>query len=190
MLSLPVILRLPRPPILARTTDHLPCTSQATNNGENLLCPLYKNASLYRAELDSPAEVARPVGFGRSGAQAAVETGTHVRRGTLALKADGMHRCRGLGQFGTRWPTPLLQPHTPGRTYSEYAPAAPSPSDLKGPLPEKFSVGKNLKLKVCLTGVLRRTRAAGVSVVIDSRIGTTPCTAITANGSSRRTPLP
>ena len=63
-----------------------------------------------------------------------------------------MRRCRRLGgQFRRRWPSSLLQPQVggiAGRTYSEYAPAAPSPSDLKRPLPEKFSVGKNLKLKV------------------------------------------
>eukprot|EP00903_Cladosiphon_okamuranus_P008699 g8335.t1 len=44
----------------------------------------------------------------------------------------------------------VMPPHTAGRTYTEYAPAAPSPSDLKGPLPDKYSVGKNLKLKAVL----------------------------------------
>lgn len=33
------------------------------------------------------------------------------------------------------------------RKLSEYAPPPPSPSDLKSAMPEKFSVGKNLKLK-------------------------------------------
>ncbi len=53
-----------------------------------------------------------------------------------------MRRCRQVSQF-RRWPYAAGR-----RVYSEYAPAAPSPSDLKTPLPEKFSVGKNLKLKV------------------------------------------
>lgn len=41
----------------------------------------------------------------------------------------------------------LLQ-QTTRRTVSEYAPPPPSPNDLKAPLPEKFSLGKNNKLQV------------------------------------------
>ncbi|CAM9336095.1 unnamed protein product, partial [Ectocarpus sp. 12 AP-2014] len=66
---------------------------------------------------------------------------------TIACLAN-MRRCRELGHF-RRWSS-IVVPKSAGRTYSEYAPAAPSPNDLKAPLPEKYSVGKNLKLKAVL----------------------------------------
>ncbi|CAB1119944.1 unnamed protein product [Ectocarpus sp. CCAP 1310/34] len=59
-----------------------------------------------------------------------------------------MRRCRELGHL-RRWSS-IVVPKSARRTYSEYAPAAPSPNDLKAPLPEKYSVGKNLKLKAVL----------------------------------------
>lgn len=68
------------------------------------------------------------------------------------LSADIMRRCRHIGgQLSLsrqRNRLPLLPSQLISRAVSEYAPLAPSPNDLKAPLPEKYSVGKNLKLKV------------------------------------------
>ncbi|CAM9929577.1 unnamed protein product, partial [Ectocarpus sp. 12 AP-2014] len=59
-----------------------------------------------------------------------------------------MQRYRELCRL-RRWSS-IVVAKSAARTYSEYAPAAPSPNDLKAPLPEKYSVGKNLKLKAVL----------------------------------------
>eukprot|EP00752_Nemacystus_decipiens_P005130 g4654.t2 len=104
-----------------------------------------------------------------------------------------MRRCLGLGQFRRRWLSTLLQPHVAGsgRGYSEYAPAAPSPSDLKRPLPEKFSVGKNLKLKAVLiqyeilAGSDAKQARATSSSSPSSSSGSTAATPSSASSSSR-----
>ncbi|CAN0247987.1 unnamed protein product, partial [Scytosiphon promiscuus] len=85
--------------------------------------------------------------------RASVAVHDSIKRGSstaTGAKLATMRRHREICQLSTRCSSVVSKSAPWRRLYSEYAPAAPSPNDLKAPLPEKFSVGKNLKLKAVL----------------------------------------
>ncbi|CAM9828844.1 unnamed protein product, partial [Hapterophycus canaliculatus] len=104
-----------------------------------------------------------------------------------------MRRYRGIGQLSRRCSSAVSKSSL--RRYSEYAPAAPSPNDLKAPLPEKFSLGKNLKLKAVLfqydvlAGSSRKEAAAGANLPRSSGTAASSSSLASSRSSTSFQPL-